>query len=667
MPLMDALVELGVPDSSDLDGLTLFGDDLYARVNHDDLLDVDSVAKAASGCAPEFIALAEAAARANDARATDLLAAAADALPNLRSLAFLDAADVALCSPRLMSAYGQPLAGVLAERFRAAKVGDGFQAYAYLEVLTRLGLTQDSARFAALGAMSTVTLDDPPAFLERLPRLVGLALDHWREGVLESLLSTLAEHPEARADALVELGQARLRTALEAPSLELVLQGVGMALARFVAAEALEEARDDATIYRCALQILVAFAQAPASTSHLSYGTIHSLTEAINRRAMFRSRSTLGGWAEPRRQAEAEWCALAVTLRAATGPLDQVSWLTPVETLSRVLAAYQASRSVTVVSSDGLRAVIEPTVHAAFLRREGLLEHLRASLDAGEVDAEHRGAAQQLFEALTTGDGTLGGGELGKVIAAVPALAAEMSADADEGFVEQLSRAIVTSPELMARLNSAADERKRARARSGDAVVDDLLGRVIDQLEGSEDFHGIAREEFVALLTEVLRFAADRADIGRQSGGPTVAYLFPASPGASFTEDFLQRDVYSWLCSSGFRPHVRMEERDIAAGRADLTVQRVEYRFVIEVKREQSDSTHGALVKSYGPQTAGYTVVGPALSISLVLDLTDHSHGVPSLRDSIWVDRVEVAGGLPRTIVTVVVRGNRPTPREILR
>ncbi|MDQ1250795.1 MAG: hypothetical protein QG597_5175, partial [Actinomycetota bacterium] len=240
-------------------------------------------------------------------------------------------------------------------------------------------------------------------------------------------------------------------------------------------------------------------------------------------------------------------------------------------------------------------------------------------------------------------------------------------AEVDADVVEQLSRAIDETPQMMAQLNSAAEERRRARARSGDSVVDDLLGRVVDKLEGLDDFRATAREEFVALLTEVLRFAADRADIGRQSGGPVVDYLFPAAAGESFTEAFLQLDVYSWLCSSGFRPHVRMEERDVAAGRADVTVQRVEHRLVIEVKREQTNASHISLVDSYGPQTVGYAVVGPALSISLVLDLTDHSHGVPSLKDSVWVDAVPIEGGSPRHVVTVVIRGNRPTPRMILR
>ncbi|MDQ1245770.1 MAG: hypothetical protein QG597_137, partial [Actinomycetota bacterium] len=426
MPLLDVLSELCVPDSSSPDDLAAFGDDLFARANKADLEDAGAVSEAARECAPEFVALAEAAARADDAHADGLLNAAAVALPKLRNLVFLDAADVALASPQFLSAQGHPLASGLAERIRLTRANEGTQAFAYLEALTRLGLIQDTARFAALGAMSSVTLDDAAEFLERLPKLVGLAFDQWREEVLESLLHKLTEHPEARADALFELGLARLRAALEESSLALVLRGIGTALDRFTAAEALEEARDDATVYRCALQILVAFAQAPNRTAELPDGTMDELVAAMNHRAMFTSRAVLGRWAMPRRQAEAEWCTLAGTLRAATGPLEQASWLTPIETLSRVLAAYQASRSVTVMSSVGLRVVLEPTVKAAFLRSEGLLEHLRASVDAGEVAEHELEAAQQLVNELSTEVSTEGGGDLGKVLAAVPALAAEM-------------------------------------------------------------------------------------------------------------------------------------------------------------------------------------------------------------------------------------------------
>ena len=179
------------------------------------------------------------------------------------------------------------------------------------------------------------------------------------------------------------------------------------------------------------------------------------------------------------------------------------------------------------------------------------------------------------------------------------------------------------------------------------------------------DLVGTAREEFVEVVTEVLRFATDRADAGRESWGADIAYLFPPPPDKGpFTEVFLQKDVYSWLCSSGLRPYTRMEERDVAAGRADVTVTR-QHRFVIELKRELSDVSREALLAAYGGQAAGYTVTGPQVSLVMVLDLTDHGRGVPAVEDSVFVDRVPIPGSGSRGVVTVVIRGNRPTPRQI--
>lgn len=666
MSLVDALVERGVPDPSDLEELINFGDALYGRLDSADLDDDEAVAAAARNQAPEFVALAEAAARAEDPHASDLLAAAAAALPELRSLVFLDAADVALSSPHFRAAQGRPLAGLLAERVEATRGAEGLQAYEYLEVLTRLGLTENAARFRALELLSSVTLDDAVELLERLPRLVGLAFDQWREDALEALLNTLVEHPEARADALFELGQVQLRAALEQDSLQGVLTGIATARDLFTSVANMEEGRDDATVFRAALEVLTTFAQAPTQTGGDTADAMAALSAAMDRRAAFTTRVGLGGWAAPRRQAEAEWYSLAGKLRIAAGPLEQASWLAPVDTLTQVLAAYQASRSLTVVSADGMRVVLEPTVEAAFLRREGLLEHLRAALEADALRDEDRSVARALLHAVSSGRSGHGGDALGKVLAAAPALAAELGVDGATRLAGQLAKVVDESPELVSWMNNAADARRRGLTRRRDPVVDDLLDRVILGLDGVEDFHGTAREEFIELVTETLRFAADRADVGRESGGQMVAYLFPPATGqAPFTEDYLQRDVYSWLCSSGFRNQARMEERDVAAGRADVTVQRVEHRFIIEVKRELSDASHTALVEAYGPQTAGYTVVGPALSMALVLDLTNHSQGVPSLRDSVWVDEVPIEGGTPRHVVTVVVRGNRPTPRQI--
>lgn len=164
-------------------------------------------------------------------------------------------------------------------------------------------------------------------------------------------------------------------------------------------------------------------------------------------------------------------------------------------------------------------------------------------------------------------------------------------------------------------------------------------------------------------VTVVLRFTADRVDAGRESWKQDIAYLFPPSPGdAPFGEEFLQKDVYRWLGNSALRPYTRLEEKDVAAGRADVSVTR-SHRFVIEEKRELSNASRESLHVAYGGQAAAYSTGGPRISLEMVLDPTNHTDGVASLANSVWVDEV-LAGGETRHVVMVVVRGNRPTPRQ---
>ena len=663
MSLVEVLGELAVPDTADVAELNAFGDELYARVDKADLGDPSAVAEAVLMLAPEFASLAEAAARAGDTHADDLLAVLADALPGLQNVMFLDAADVALCSPLFLASHGKPLASALAERAEATREVQGLQAYAYLEVLTRLGLTEATGKFRAMAFMASVTLDDSSDLLERLPRLVGLAMDQWREDTLGSVLTILLEHPDAQVDALFELGQQMLRSALEADSVEAVMEGLVEARSRFAEVEAAGEARDDATIYRAALDVLVAFSAAPTSSQPDPAEAMTALSEALGRRAAFSTRAAMGGWASPRRLAEAEWFALANTLRLAVPELGKAAWREPAQTLSQVLGVYQASRSVTVVSADGLRVVLEPPVRAAFIRQAGLLEHLRTAIAANDLPESQVEDAQALLEAVDAGGESLGGDAVGKVWSSAPALAAALGVDADFEGAETLARAVDVLPDVVAFFNDQAEGRARALARSTDPVVDGLLEKVVNGLASCEDFVSTVREEFIEVVTAVLRFTADRVDAGRESWKKDIAYLFPPEKGDSpFGEEFLQKDVYKWLGNSPLRPYTRLEERDVAAGRADLSVTR-SHRLVIEVKRELSDASRPALHAAYGGQAAAYSAGGPRISLELVLDLTDHSDGVPSLANSVWVDEV-IAGGEIRHVVTVVVRGNRPAPRE---
>jgi hypothetical protein len=661
--LLEALSALGVPDVAHVDELEAYGDDLLATVDPADLNNAETVTRAAAQNAPEFVALAEAAARAENTSAELLLDAAATTLPTLSNLVFLDTADVALNSPHLLQNKGRALAIALYDRVADVRQTSGLQAYGYLETLTRLGFTEKTARFRALEHLTSVSLEESEDLLERLPKLIGLALDSWNEDGLSETLHRLLEHDASRVDAAYEIAQLTLRNALEANTVDEVLAGLTAARDQFISVEHMDEARDDATLYRCALELTVTFvAGGPANDA--ATDSMESLMRAIARRAAWMTRSDLGNWAAPRRRAEVEWFGLARTLRSAIDPLAEPSWNTPGETLVQVLAAYRASRSITVMTGDGLRVVLEPTVEAAFLRREGLLNHLRGLVESEDLTEDELDAARDLLAVVSAPKARADGDALGKAWGAAPELAAELGDELDLAIAAELAAAGETHPRLLRTLNDGAKSRARAKARETDPVVDQLLERVMQGLDSCPGLTGTARDEFVELMTIVLKFAADRANIGRMNGGPDVSYLFEPENGKAFTENFLQRDVANWLKTSPLRRFVEMEQHDVAAGRADITVTQA-HKFTIEVKRELRDVSAAALLAAYGGQAAAYSVTGPGVSLEMVLDLTDQSHGTPTLSESVWVQQVPIAGGQSRPVVTIVIHGNRLTPRAM--
>ncbi|BCW05662.1 hypothetical protein [Arthrobacter sp. NtRootA1] len=664
MRMEKALKREAVPDPADLDALVSFGDELYQSVEPTDFADQDVLTLCARDCAPEFIALAEAAARAHDVHAPTLLQEAANALPRLVRLVFAEASDVALSSPYLIKLQERAIANGLESRFEQVRNNGGLQAYAYLQTLTRMGLVSAAAKFKALGLFCSIDVEtDSDELLERLPRLAGMAKEQWNADELDPVLQSLVTHEVSKSDAMFELGQLALRNALEASTLEEIVGKLAHARDAFYGVERREEGRDDATLIRAALDIVLAFISSPrlpASASE-SWEELHV---ALWRRTAFSTRARLGEWAAPRAQAEIEWYRLSASLQQVIAPLGKPSWIKPIDTLQSVLAAYQASRSLTVISPEGIRKVLEPTIEAAFIRREGLLGHLKDVLHADELLPLERDAAEAIL-AATSSSATNGSDTPGKLWSVAPSLASELglefgSPEAD-GFIELAERA----PTALALLNKKAEARARALSRESDPIVDDLISKVVAELATCEDFVRIetVREEFLDILTNLLRFAADRVDASRESWKDEIRYLFPPSDGKPFTEDFLQKDAYSWLSSSSLRPHIRMEERDIASGRADITIAQ-EHRFVVEVKRELKDSSRQSVASNYGGQAAAYSAAGPRLSIALILDLTDHAQGVPSLRESVWVDAVAIPNAAPRHVVTIVVRGNRQVPRH---
>ena len=105
-----------------------------------------------------------------------------------------------------------------------------------------------------------------------------------------------------------------------------------------------------------------------------------------------------------------------------------------------------------------------------------------------------------------------------------------------------------------------------------------------------------------------------------------------------------------------------MEKTSVSAGRADLYLPEVGFRFVIEVKRLLHDWEEEIL--PFIGQTAAYQQTDIRLGVLAVLDLTLRSAGTPHLEQCFDARARTFADGDKRRVIVVRVPGNRTVPSQ---
>ena len=145
----------------------------------------------------------------------------------------------------------------------------------------------------------------------------------------------------------------------------------------------------------------------------------------------------------------------------------------------------------------------------------------------------------------------------------------------------------------------------------------------------------------------------------------TGAYLFERTDGSLPHEDELQQDFFRWVatCAAGSD----LEPSNIASGRADIRLKSGPERLIVEVKREETDSSFDALFRSYAAQTTDYQNVSIRLGVLLVLDLaTPNRDGTPHLTSLFEMRHVHRYGeSQPRVVLIVKVPGRRKRPSDL--
>lgn len=527
----------------------------------------------------------------------------------------------------------------------AAMAGIALQALCHLAVL------DDSARPGLLDVIAgvAVTNHEEVAFAVAAARVASIAFDHWRDPTAVRCLERLTES-EAEGDAWFGLGHVRLAEALDRVNVSEITAALHESVEPFARAVHQGEDRPDARMYLAVVQFLSSWSVgAPADelTRHLD-GATEGLKE------FWFGGFGLGeryGWYRPRFDAEVRWIDLLRIMRVVAAAADRDQWYQPPLVITALAEALEAARTLQpaatalVERQTGLADFIEPRLAAPFLENIAQLAWLDRWL------AENPGlAGERLNEAV-------------RQRAEEHATPGKAQAEEFSALEELLGTEALKgeSDRVLGRINRALLDKQALRAASRPRVISEALRDVVGGLIPCPDFVGLVREQFEWLIDTVIHFLHSRMNVEKRSAAGRFAYLFDPNT----LEKELASDLKSWL-EGNYPGTVLAEVHEIGGGRTDLIVQCQDFRLVIELKREQDDSSRKSLAR-YLPQAAAYQSTDVALGMLVVLDLTSQPTAPANVRDNTWVEVVEAShpGERDRFVVTVRVPGNRKSPSTL--
>lgn len=590
-------------------------------------------------------------------------------------LALAESLDELLDSPATARHVGAAIRATMLNEHERHVLERPDLAAARLEGALRTALVGAVTPYLVLHQLSVVPSSAPDSYVAALPRLIGIALDRWDSdetltAPLLNSLERLRENDASAAAAVFEVGCGQLRSALRAEGSDALIH-LHAAQEFFAEATAIDPDRDDAAAYAAVCQAVLAFSAGDASALVVA---TELAEDAIQKRITWHLGAHLPSWRTPILGAEVQWLGLVLDLRQAMARLRERSWLHVSSAIGQLTRVYSAERATQPAS--GLAGVLRPAIENRLTENAVLvdqlaraIEHDRSSetprLPAG-ADALHAAISQYSSSAPATE-------EMGAADAAPAPDDVETRLHEAAELLRALPGGVVA---LVAR--AATDEELRQIAAmlvpaltpgiETHPALGSMRKRLLDELQANPSFLAEAAAVVTALLEATLTFMLDRYD----RGGPMLPglknILRPLAKGEAPPEEKeFQGEFFVWLANSPqFAGRASLETPDVATGRVDVIVRVGDVQIVTEIKRELKDASRSAIEEQYVSQASAYAGSNVPFSQLLVLDLTDHSGGVPSLPDLAWVVEHRVSKeASPRHIVAGVVVGNRPTPSAL--
>ncbi|MFJ4790811.1 hypothetical protein [Streptomyces sp. NPDC088794] len=607
-------------------------------------------------------------------------------------LALTSSLETLLGSAATTKALAKSLNGALLDGFTEQVEEGPLLAAARLEGAIRLAASDAVSPYQVWDILEELSADGPEDFLERLPRLLGVALDCWAQQetrvstAVRELLQHLSVDEAADVEAMFELGCDRLRTALSSTDLPDVSRLISEARSLFATVEAAEEARDDASAYLAVCDSVLGFT---AHNAEQVASAADRIEQALERRRAWLHGTHQPAWLQPRQAAEIAWSQLLIQLRAATQLFAADVWMDSWQAIDAVLTAYRAARTIqplgTTQDTPGLASLVEPAVEDGFLRKEHFLSALRYAA-AHPEDSPRPG-----FDTATAA------AVLARIGARVPHSPAGSDPDGSddedpdaEAGRERLYRIAPTVVRQLgekdarhlasnlddtglAAVESLAHDNDVARLNADDPLIMPLLDGFLAQMSEHDAFTGAVRRTFSVLATQTLLFLKSRSDLNRTSlvgpgkkDDPPFDYRRKPEKGhRDANEGDLQRDFHQWLLAGPLHSVVQVEPVNVGMGRADVMVHFGPLRYLTEMKQDSDDNSRAHIEGKYLTQEAEYTNTNAPFGQLLVLDLTPKTTSGGTLRidELAWLATHRPRDATTdRLVLAGIVTGNRITP-----
>ena len=539
-------------------------------------------------------------------------------------VAFIDSVDKLISHATLFVDISDPLTQIFIQKVQDGSTPELIRT-ASLEAALQWMSHSRRYQLRLIDCLLGIQIDSESSnFLAHAVKIMGFAHAQWNERELVSKIASILNVEGAYPEAAFEYAMTLLYEGLNGRTSEFCYSSFQQSANFFRQSLQAVETNPQAKIFALSVELLYEFYQKNISVDIAAYS--EQLSIAIFEYENWSKPKSAYFWNKERRKELYAWDKLANILGNTLTKIREPSLneaALVIETC--ILAAYSCSRNILCMDGEsGLELLIKNQIEES-LTKPGLIHHLEIWLEENKTHPKY---------------------EIGLSIFNKVQLLL------NDGYEEKndLFRLLLVDAVEYALLNLTSKEK-------------DVLISLLPMIQASPDYSN-SRIMVNAIIVNIVKFVASRLDVTRGCD-PGVAYLYSEYK-AKVSEKDLQMDLYKWLygtCGG------QLEISNIGGGRTDISCTHGSDRTIIEVKKENFDSSFQALSSKYTNQTISYQATNIRIGFLAVLDLTlSPQQPSPHITHLFHAAKVRLDGNSDERLVIIFkIPGNRQYPSDFSR